>query len=336
MFESMREPAFWWRKPGAMATALWPLSALYGATAAARMTRAGRRAAVPVICVGNFTLGGSGKTPAAIALAQMLAGAGHKPALLSRGYGGQNPGPLVVDPLRHAASETGDEALLLARAAPTIVSRDRAAGARAAAAAGANVIVMDDGLQNPSLVKTLTIAVIDGRRGLGNGKVFPAGPLRAPMAAQWPRTDALLVIGDKSGAAPVVAHAQARGLPVFDGRLQPSGAVVAALQGHKVLAFAGIGDPDKFFATLDANGIAAPVRKAFSDHHRYTNEEAAALMMQAEHEGLDLLTTEKDLVRITGEPGLAALRTRARALPVTLKLADEAALRKLVLEKLRG
>jgi tetraacyldisaccharide 4'-kinase len=328
----MREPAFWWREAGAMAALLSPLSAIYGAIAAGRMARRGARGALPVICVGNFTLGGSGKTPAAIALAHMFARAGQTPALLSRGYGGETAGPLRIDPQRHKASEVGDEALLLARAALTIVARNRVAGARAAAAAGASVIVMDDGLQNPSLAKDFTIAVVDGRRGTGNGKVFPAGPLRAPLPAQWARTDALLVIGEPS-AAGLIAEASARGLPVFYGRLQPNGATIASLQGHKMLAFAGIGDPDKFFATVDAAGIAAPIRKPFPDHHRYSDEDAAALVMQAEHEGLDLLTTEKDLARMTGEPGLAALKSRARALPVTLKIADEATLGKLVLAR---
>jgi tetraacyldisaccharide 4'-kinase len=330
----MREPAFWWREAGAMAALLSPLSALYGAVAASRMAGSGTRTAIPVICVGNFTLGGSGKTPTAIALARMLTAAGQKPALLSRGYGGQNPGPVEVDFQHHNASEVGDEALLLSRGALTIVARDRVAGANAATAAGANVIVMDDGLQNPSLVKDLAIAVVDGRRGAGNGKVFPAGPLRAPMPAQWAQTGALLVIGEPSGVTPLVADAKSRGVPVFHGTLEPDRAAITSLQGRKVLAFAGIGDPDKFFATLDAAGIAAPIRETFPDHHRYSNEQAAALVMQAEHKGLELVTTEKDFVRLAGEPGLAALHSRAHVLPVTLRVTDQAGLRDLVMAKL--
>ena len=170
-------------------------AACYGAIAARRMAKAGARAAVPVLCVGNFTLGGAGKTPTALWLAKMLRDAGERPFCLSRGYGGDAAGPkLVVD--TDSAAQVGDEALLLARAAPTIVARDRVAGAEAAAQAGASVIVMDDGLQNPSLAKDFTLAVVDGRRGIGNGCVFPAGPLRAPLAAQLARTDALLVVGD--------------------------------------------------------------------------------------------------------------------------------------------
>ena len=329
----MREPRFWWHTAGLASGLLSPVAAVYGAIAASRMTRLGARAALPVICVGNFTLGGSGKTPAAIALAEMLAAAGRKPALLSRGYGGSLAGPIRVDPRRHKASEVGDEALLLARTAPTIVSRDRVAGAEAAQTEGADVIVMDDGLQNASLRKDFTLAVIDGTRGIGNGKVFPAGPLRAPLEPQLARCDALLIVGEGGGAAGVAARAKANGLPVFHGRLEPDTAAAAAVSGRKTLAFAGIGNPDKFFATLAAAGIEAPVQKAFPDHHRYSQEEAGQLIMQAEHEGLRLLTTEKDLARMSGEPGLAALASRAHALPVTLKIARDAGLRELVLAR---
>ncbi|MBV8793036.1 MAG: tetraacyldisaccharide 4'-kinase [Pseudolabrys sp.] len=332
----MREPSFWWqRDSGWPAAALSPLASIYGVISGARMARTGTRAPVPVICVGNFTLGGSGKTPTAMTLARLLTEAGHKPMILSRGYGGDAAGPLMVDPLIHNATQTGDEALLLAHAAPTIVARDRIAGARMAAQYGATVIVMDDGLQNSSLQKNFALAVIDGQRGIGNGKVFPAGPLRAPMATQWSRIHALLVISESDSARALIAEAQSRAFPVFYGRLQPNGAAVVALQGHKALAFAGIGNPDKFFATIEAAGIAAPVRKRFSDHHVYSNEEAADLLMKAEHEGLDLVTTEKDLARMSGRPGLAALKSRARALPVTLGISEEPKLRDLILSAIR-
>src|SRR5205807_8554022 len=166
----MREPAFWWRPPGWQAGVLAPAAALYGAMAGRRLARPGRRAGVPVVCIGNPTLGGAGKTPTAIAAARMLAAAGERPALLSRGYGGMLAGPLLVDPARHRALDVGDEPLLLAHVAATIVARDRVKGAAAAAAAGASVIVMDDGFQNPSLVKDVSILVIDARRGVGNGR----------------------------------------------------------------------------------------------------------------------------------------------------------------------
>jgi tetraacyldisaccharide 4'-kinase len=328
----MREPSFWWRRRGLIAALLTPLAAGYGAVAARRMQRKGWQATAPVICVGNFTLGGSGKTPTAIALVQTLASAGHKPVLLSRGYGGKTAGPVTVDPQRHTAAEVGDEALLLAGAAPTIVAQDRVAGAKAALDAGADVIVMDDGLQNSSLAKTLSIAVIDGTRGIGNGKVFPAGPLRAPLAAQFARVDALLVIGGSAGAAGLDRDIRARRIPVFHGRLEPDRAAIAAIGGRKTLAFAGIGNPDKFFATISDAGIDAPVRKAFPDHHRYSAAEAAALLMQAEHEGLRLLTTAKDRARMSGDPSLAALAARAHVLPVTLNVKEEAAWRAFALK----
>jgi tetraacyldisaccharide 4'-kinase len=325
----MREPAFWWRPPGLLSALLAPLAAAYAVEAARRMRAQGARAKVPVICVGNFTLGGSGKTPTAIAIAELLASAGRKPALLTRGYGGAEAGPLLVDPHRHDATKVGDEALLLAQAAPTIVAHDRVAGA--AAAQGADVIVMDDGLQNPSLQKNLTIAVIDGSRGIGNGRVFPAGPLRAPLAAQFSRVNALLVIGGSAGAAGLDSEIRARRLPVFHGELAPDRAAIDAIGGRRVLAFAGIGNPDKFFATVSAAGIDIAARKAFPDHHRFTGEEAGDLIMQAEREGLRLLTTAKDRARMSGDPNLAALAARAYVLPVRLTVKEEAAWRDVIL-----
>jgi tetraacyldisaccharide 4'-kinase len=295
-----------------------------------------------VLCVGNFTLGGAGKTPTVMALATMLQQAGERPCCLSRGYGGSLAGPQLVDAHADRAAQVGDEALLLARVAPTIVARDRVAGAAAAAAAGASVVIMDDGLQNAALVKDFTLAVVDGRRGIGNACVFPAGPLRAPLAAQVARSDALLVVGESSGAGDVIAQAgargivgAARGLPVFHGRLVPDPAAVMALKARKVLAFAGIGDPEKFFATAVAAGIAIAQRRAFGDHHRYTAEQAAELIMQAEHDGLALLTTEKDRARMAGEPLLAALAAKAHVLPVTLVVEEVDELRRLVLAKAR-
>ncbi len=328
----MRDPAFWWRDGSFIAGLLAPLGAVYGAIAARRMAKTGARAGVPVICVGNFTLGGAGKTPTAMWLAKTLKAAGEQPCCLSRGYGGSDAGPKLVDPQTDAASQVGDEALLLARVAPTIVSRDRVAGALAATATGASVIVMDDGLQNASLLKDFTLAVVDGRRGVGNGYVFPAGPLRAPLDAQLARCDALLIIGDAQHAAGVIAAAGKR--PIFHGRLVPDPAALTALKSRNVFAFAGIGDPEKFFATLMQAGIAVTQRKAFADHHRFSGEEAAGLVMQAEHEGLTLLTTEKDHARMAGDPALAALAERAQVLPVTLVVDEAERLRALALGKI--
>jgi tetraacyldisaccharide 4'-kinase len=331
----MRDPAFWWRKAGPCAALLSPLAAAYGAIAVRRMSRAGEHVGIPVLCVGNFTLGGAGKTPTTILLAKMLAEAGAKVFCLSRGYGGSVAGPKLVDAHADTATEVGDEALLLAHAAPTIIARDRVQGAALARAEGAGAVVMDDGLQNGSIAKTFTLAVVDGRRGIGNGKVFPAGPLRAPLKTQLARCNALLVVGEEAGAQEAVAAAQARGLPVLHGRLVPDAAAVTALKQRKVLAFAGIGDPDKFFATVEASGIAIAARKAFPDHHRYTAEEAAELVMDAEHEALTLLTTEKDHARMTGDPALSALHARAQVLPVTMAVDEIDELRRLAMAALR-
>jgi tetraacyldisaccharide 4'-kinase len=279
-------------------------------------------------------VGGAGKTPLTLALARLLAAAGETPILLSRGYGGRLAGPLRVDLARHRAADVGDEPLLLARIAPTFVARDRVEGARAAVAAGASLILMDDGFQNPSLQKDFSVLVVDSRRGIGNGRVIPAGPLRASLRAQLARTDALVVAGTGPAADGVAAAARARGVPVFPAGLEPDAAVVAALGGIRALAFAGIGDPEKLFATLKGAGIMVAATRSFSDHHRYTPAEARMLCEQAEREALVLLTTEKDLARMQGDESVAALAAHTRALPVTFKLADEAAFLRLLQAKL--
>ena len=330
----MRDPAFWWIERSAAAALLAPVGACYGAIASRRMARPGRKAPVPVICVGNFTLGGAGKTPTAIALARLLLEFGYRPFFLSRGYGGQIAGPVRVE--RQRAFEVGDEPLLLGRVAPTIVARDRSAGALAAAGAGADVIIMDDGLQNPSVNKDLAIAVLDGRRGIGNGRVFPAGPLRAPFEAQLDLVDAVLLVGSAGYAAErAIDVAQKHPIPVFHGELRPDTSAVATLAGRPVLAFAGIADPDKFFATLETSGITATVRKAFPDHHRYTARETAALVACAQRDGLTLLTTEKDMVRMRGDPAAADLIRRSRVLPVTLTFKDTAAVKAILRNAMR-
>ena len=335
----MREPAFWWRQDGPSAglTAglLSPLAAIYAAAASWRMARPGRAAGVPVICIGKLTLGGAGKTPTAMAVARWLDEAGRRPFVLSRGYGGELAGPVRVDPASHRALDVGDEPMLLARVAPTIVARDRAAGAAAAVVAGAGSIVMDDGFQNPTLTKDLAIVVVDGRRGIGNGKVCPAGPLRAPLDSQLRHAGALLVIGSGSPGEAVVHAATSHGLPVFHGRLEPDAQVLAALKGQKVLAFAGIGDPEKFFATLSDAGIDIRARSSFPDHHRFRRHEALELIERADRERLVLVTTEKDMVRLAGQDDLKALAAIARALPVRLAVSEEAAFRDLVLAPFR-
>lgn len=319
----MREPDFWWND-SALGALLSPLGALYGALTAARMRQDGIRAGVPVICVGNLTLGGTGKTPTAIAVARQLVANGERPVMLTRGYGGSDRGPLLVDG-HSRAHAVGDEPLLLARAVPTVVARDRIAGAALAAAQKATVIVMDDGLQNPSLRKDLAIAVVDGRRGLGNGRVFPAGPLRAPLAAQMPFVSAVLIVGAaRPACAPVIDAAQARNIPVLHAALMPDADVVASLRGRPLLAFAGIGDPAKFAATLTDAGAPPQRLAAFADHHRFTEREAADLLAEAKAGALQLVTTEKDLARLTGAatPALAQLARDAVALPVRLTVSE--------------
>jgi tetraacyldisaccharide 4'-kinase len=298
------------------------------------MAMEGAQAGLPVLCVGNFTLGGAGKTPAVIMLAKMLTDAGARPFCLSRGYGGSETGPKLVDGRSDGAAQVGDEALLLARAAPTVVARDRVAGAEFARAQGASVIILDDGLQNPSLAKNFTLAVIDARRGIGNARVFPAGPLRAPLDAQLARTDALLVVGEGNAADGVAARLRAQSRPVFHARLVPDKTAVSALSGQNVLAFAGIGDPDKFFATARAAGIVVSRRRTFPDHHRYTPQDASELILRAEHSGLTLLTTEKDRARMGGDPRLAGLAASVQTLPVTMVVQEAGELRRLIKSKL--
>ena len=328
----MREPDFWWRPPSWFSSLLLPAAAIYGAVARARMLGPGADAGVPVICVGNFNLGGVGKTPTVIALTEILKEANETPFILSRGYGGRLAGPLRVDPTIHNAQDVGDEPLLLSRAAPVIVSRDRLRGAQMAREAGASVIVMDDGFQNPSLRKDLSLIVVDGRRGVGNACVFPAGPLRAPLASQVSRADALIVVGKGTQADGVAAMVAARGRPVLRARIAADRQTVAELAGASVLAFAGIGDPERYFKTLRENGIEVAATRAFPDHHPFTPSEIADLLSEAKRRSLVPLTTEKDFMRLRGIAGvnLASIKP----FPVRLAVQDEESLRMLILTRI--
>lgn len=320
----MKAPEFWWdRSPGFLAKLLLPFGALYGALTAQRMARTGRRAAVPVVCIGNFTAGGAGKTPTALSLAQALMARGETPVFLTRGYGSTATGVVQVDLARDDAQGVGDEALLLARIAPTIVSADRVAGAEAAAKAGASVILMDDGLQNPALAKDCVIAVVDGGAGFGNGLCIPAGPLRAPIAGQARFVDCVLSIGMGKGTTEAVALAKSAGKPVFRANFSVADAMADRIGGERVLAFAGIGRPQKFFETLI--GLYAKIEGAqpFADHHAYTDADARGLLDAAKARKLMLVTTEKDLVRLRGTPALEELAAASLALPITLPLPDE-------------
>ncbi|MBI1206925.1 MAG: tetraacyldisaccharide 4'-kinase [Azospirillum sp.] len=296
----MKAPDFWYRPPSLAAAALGPAAWLFGLAGAWR--RAGTtpwRAAIPVVCIGNLVAGGQGKTPVALAVAEAVArhraGSGRPVHFLSRGYGGREAGPLRVDAQRHDAAAVGDEPLLLAARAPTWVSADRVAGARAAAAAGAGLVIMDDGFQNPGLAKALSLIVVDGATGFGNGRLIPAGPLREPVAAGLARADAVVVLGaDRTGVEAGLPVA----LPVLHARLEPEPASAAALNGRRVLAFAGIGRPAKFFESCAELGAEVVGTAAFPDHHPYRLDQIMALAERARGQAAVLVTTAKDALRL--------------------------------------
>jgi tetraacyldisaccharide 4'-kinase len=326
----MREPAFWHRPPSWMSLVLTPLAALYGLVAGTRLQRKGFDAGIPVLCVGNYHVGGAGKTPTVLALTNVLRDLGETPIVLSRGYGGRLRGPIKVDPERHVAEDVGDEPLMLARTVPVVVARERVDGVALARSQGATVILMDDGFQNPAIAKDASLIVIDAGRGLGNACVFPAGPLRAPLSPQLDRTDALIVIGEGNAAAPVAAAISAQGKPVLPAHIRPDDASLASLAGKRVLAFAGIGDPARFFRTLRSGGIEVVVERIFPDHHPFSKSEIETLLAEAKFVSLTLVTTEKDLARLRNAEGLASWANEIVPFKVTLEFDDAAALRKLV------
>src|SRR5882672_5127883 len=284
----MREPAFWYRPSSLLSLLLMPLGALYGAIAGRRLQREGFDAGIPVLCVGNYHAGGAGKTPTVLALVKLLRELGETPVVLSRGYGGRLRGPVRVDPARHTAADVGDEPLMLARTVAVVVARDRVGGVALARSQSASVIVMDDGFQNPAIAKDASLIVIDSDRGLGNGRVLPAGPLRAPLSPQLDRTDALIVVGEGTAAEAVAAAIAAQDKPVLSAQLRADDASVAELRGKRVLAFAGIGDPGRFFRTLRAAGIEVVAERAFPDHHPFSKSEIENLTAEAKRDALTL------------------------------------------------
>ncbi|KRE08788.1 hypothetical protein ASE61_04330 [Bosea sp. Root670] len=294
-----RAPRFWWReKPTLLARLLQPLGFLYGRITLQRMRQPGADAGLPVICVGNFIAGGAGKTPTAIAIARLLDERGEKPFVLMRGYGGRLAGPVEVDPDRHRAADVGDEPQLMARHARTVIARDRVAGARLARGLGATIVVMDDGLQNPSLVKHLKLAVVDGSSGMGNGLCLPAGPLRAPLAEQLSETDAVILIGRGDAGERVATIARAQQKPVLHAALKPAGAAVEQLRGQKVVALSGIGRPEKFAATLREAGATIVAEQVHGDHHAYEQTDVAAAIAAAQEHSALIATTEKDWTKL--------------------------------------
>jgi tetraacyldisaccharide 4'-kinase len=310
-------PSFW-SHDGLLAKALSPLSVVGAALTARRVGRPGWQAPVPVICCGNATVGGAGKTTLVLDLAQRLA---HRPVhILLRGYGGASRGVHRVAP-DDTAALVGDEALLLAQVAPTWTGADRAASARAAVEAGAELLLMDDGLQNPTLVKTGSVLVIDGRTGFGNGRVLPAGPLREPVACAAGRCRAAVLIGDDEAGA---VRQLPAGLPVLRAELVQD-ASVAALAGRSVIAFAGIAHPDKFFEPLRKAGAVLVARRPFPDHHAYSERELSGLLRQAEERQAILVTTPKDAVRLP-----APFRQRVVVIGVGLRWRDPGEIDRLV------
>ena len=314
----MRAPGFWHEPPGLLSTALAPLGALYAAGTARRL-RGGdpTRVGVPVICIGNINAGGTGKTPTAIAVAQRLADRGIRAHAVTRGYGGEIDGPVRVEERRHTAKEVGDEALLLAAFLPTWVSKNRLAGAKAAVEAGAECLILDDGFQNPALAYDLSVVVVDAWRGFGNGRVIPAGPLREPVDVGLARADIVLSIG------PEVAQTRFRDaweeritVPHLTGALEPLPTGMP-LKGMPVLAFAGIGHPEKFFQTLRSLGADLHATHALADHQPLSDALMQRLLREAHMRGAQVVTTEKDAVRLAPE-----FRTRVMTVPVRLQMAD--------------
>jgi tetraacyldisaccharide 4'-kinase len=293
----MNTPAFWYRPAGTLASALAPLGWIYAGTTAWRLAHgSAARLPVPVVCVGNLTAGGAGKTPVVRDLAARLAGRGRTPVILSRGYGGRERGPLKVEPALHDAAAVGDEPLLLAGDAACWIAADRAEGGRAAVKGGADIIVMDDGLQNPDLEQDLRLIVVDGTAGFGNGFAIPAGPLRETLAHGLARAHGLIIVGeDRSG----LASAFSGRLPVLAARLEPGDA--GWLSGTRVAALAGIGRPEKFRETLLAAGAEIAAFQAFADHHPYAQSELDAFAAEARRLHAIAVTTEKDWVRLSPE-----------------------------------
>jgi len=327
----LKAPGWWDDKSGAIPLLLSPVSWAVGAIMRAQWSlRQSQRAGVPVICIGNLSVGGAGKTPTAIAVADLLKGLGEQPGFLSRGYGGTIREPHMVDPDHDSARDVGDEPLLLARHAPTVIAADRPKGAAKAAQEGAGVIVMDDGFQNPSLAKDISLIVIDAEAGIGNGRVLPSGPLRAPLGFQLARCDALIVIGNGTAAEPIASWMRVQKRPVLAADLVPD-EDTSWLTKAPVLAFAGIGRPEKFFKTIEAEGGKLLGRAAFADHHRFAEADAKRLLGEAKANKAQLVTTEKDWVRIPDTSGpLGELKSAARPLPVRLRFADESAVNALL------
>ncbi len=313
----MKAPGFWNRPAGLPATLLSPLSLLWTAITRKRLAKEGFDPGIPVICIGNLTAGGTGKTPVVMALMEHLSG--KSAHVVSRGYGGSETGPIRVIEAKHKAYDVGDEPLLLSAFGPVWVAKDRAEGARAAKEAGAEIIILDDGFQNPSLLKTTSILVVDAEVGFGNGKVIPAGPLREPITDGLNRADAMIVIGPKAARKSFLSS-HAVPIKTLEAELQPLQTGMD-WKDLRVLAFAGIGRPQKFFNSLTAAGANIIETRSFGDHAPYRADLLKRLLSEAQAKNAQLVTTEKDAVRLPAE-----LRTQVLTFPVRLKFQDKEAL----------
>lgn len=317
-------PAFWGKEPGLAADLLLPMSAAWDA--AGRLRRAlarPYRAPVPVVCVGNLVAGGTGKTPVTAALGDWLGARGAAPHTVTRGYGGRLGGPIQVDPARHDFAAVGDEALLLAAAAPCWVARDRSAGVAAAIASGAQVVLLDDGFQNPTIGKTLALVVVDPAYGFGNGRVMPAGPLRENLRRGLARADGVIVLAAEAAPAMLRPPALPTARPIVPAILAPVAG--ERLAGRRVFAFAGIGRPEKFFATLRGLGVELVGARNFPDHHPFQTGEMAELGRAADRDRAQLVTTAKDFMRVP-----PAARRDIEVLEVAVRWPDPAALARLL------
>lgn len=325
----IKAPAFWNNK-GPVSAALVPLSWIWRAAGSIRdICAKSQRADMPVICVGNLSVGGTGKTPIVALLADALQAAGHTPAILSRGYGGSVAGPLWVDPTQHDAGVCGDEPLMLAETRDVLIARDRIAGARAIAQRGIHdVIIMDDGLQNPFIEKDMKIGVFDGAIGIGNGRVVPAGPLRVSFRDGLKELDMAIINGEDETD---LAAQFPDDMPWFTGMLTPDQTMASDFADTPLLAFAGIGRPQRFFNTLKTSGATLAHQLAFADHHPYSEADLTKLQEDAVRLGARLITTQKDWIRLPAE-----WREKIAFLPVSMTVQNEPAVIKNVRDQIRS
>ena len=309
----MIAPKFWTER-NLISSALLPLSALWMLASHIRTAFARPETAeLPVICVGNTSIGGTGKTPVTALLCRIAKEQGYRPCILMRGYKGRETGPVFADPSVHTSTDIGDEAVMLALTNDVCVSADRIRGARFIAAQGKfDVIIMDDGMQNPWLTKDMIISVFDGQTGLGNQRILPAGPLREPVSSGLKRADAVILNGqDETGLKELFS----KDLPVFEGQLHPDQKIAKTLKGKRLIGFAGIGRPQRFFTTLKQTGAELVRELSFADHHSYSEADLSRLHQEALHAGAELVTTHKDWVRLPPE-----WRVRILALPVSFRI----------------